>query len=328
MTYEQLRSFIEEKMRMSHVYQPAMILCLLENEGTAPQAEIAETLLSYDDSQKEYYGRITRDMVGRVLLRHGIVDRNKQTREYKLDGFAGLGQSEIEELKDLCRQKIAEFIDQRGRQVFEHRKRSSGYISGTVRYDVLKRARSRCELCGISHEIKALEVDHIVPRNSGGSDDLSNLQALCYSCNAMKRDRDDTDFRDMRDSYETRASDCVFCTLSTERIVAENELALAIQDGFPVSPLHTLVIPKRHIESYFDLGQAEINACTALLKRAKASLEREDPAIDGFNVGINNGDSAGQTVPHCHIHLIPRRSGDVPQPRGGVRNTIPGKGNY
>ena len=146
----------------------------------------------------------------------------------------------------MCRQKIAEFLDQRGRQVFEHRKRSTGYITGTVRYDVLKRARSRCELCGISHEIKALEVDHIVPRNSGGTDDLSNLQALCYSCNAMKRDRDDTDFRQIRNSYEIRQPDCAFCTLSHDQIVEQNELARVIRDGFPITSLHTLVIPKRH----------------------------------------------------------------------------------
>ncbi len=328
MIYEELKSFLQERMRMSHVYQPAMILCLLENEGTALQSQIAEALLTYDDSQKDYYGRITRDMVGRVLLRHRIVDRNKNTKEYELGGFADLSQSQIEGLKEICRQKIEEFLDQRGLQIFDHRKRSSGYITGTVRYDVLKRARSRCELCGISHEIKALEVDHIVPRNAGGSDDLSNLQALCYGCNAMKRDRDDTDFRQVRSSYEIRDSDCVFCTLSDDRIVDQNELALVIRDAFPVTALHTLVIPKRHVEGYFDLGQAEINACTSLLKSSRVALEREDPAIDGFNVGMNNGESAGQTVPHCHIHLIPRRSGDLPQPRGGVRNTIPGEGEY
>lgn len=81
---------------------------------------------------------------------------------------------------------------------------SEGYISGTIRYEVLKRAKFRCELCGVSAEIKALEVDHIVPRNKGGSDDPSNFQALCYSCNAMKRDRDDTDFRKVVESYQHR----------------------------------------------------------------------------------------------------------------------------
>ena len=120
----------------------------------------------------------------------------------------------------------------------------------------------------------------------------------------------------------------VCCEVSAERIVSENELAYVIRDGFPVTPLHTLIIPKRHVATYFDLGQAEINACTSLIKAQKTSIESEDRTVDGFNIGINSGTSAGQTVNHCHIHLIPRRMGDVADPRGGVRHTIPGKGYY
>jgi ATP adenylyltransferase len=82
------------------------------------------------------------------------------------------------------------------------------------------------------------------------------------------------------------------------------------------------------VETYFDLGQAEINACTSLIKAQKAAIEAEDLSVDGFNLGMNNGASAGQTVTHCHIHLIPRRTGDVSDPRGGIRHTIPGKGYY
>ena len=100
-------------------------------------------------------------------------------------------------------------MGKRGDNVWEHRRKSSGYISGTLRYEILKRAKFRCELCGISAEQKALEVDHILSRNNGGSDEQSNLQALCYSCNAMKRDRDDTDFRQMNNSYEYREDDCI-----------------------------------------------------------------------------------------------------------------------
>ena len=99
-------------------------------------------------------------------------------------------------------------------------------------------------------------------------------------------------------------------------------------DGFPVTPLHTLVIPKRHTPTYFELSQAEINACTYLIKDQKQSIETQDRSVDGFNIGINNGASAGQTIFHCHMHLIPRRTGDVENPRGGVRHTMPGKGYY
>ncbi len=114
----------------------------------------------------------------------------------------------------------------------------------------------------------------------------------------------------------------------TERILAQNELAYAIGDGYPVSPLHTLIIPKRHLATFFELGQAEVNACTALINEQKKLIESEDHLVNGFNVGVNDGVSAGQTIDHCHIHLIPRRSGDVADPRGGVRHAIPGKGYY
>lgn len=95
-----------------------------------------------------------------------------------------------------------------------------------------------------------------------------------------------------------------------------------------MSPLHTLIIPKRHLATFFELGQAEVNACTVLINEQKKLIESEDHLVNGFNVGVNDGVSAGQTIDHCHIHLIPRRSGDVADPRGGVRHAIPGKGYY
>jgi ATP adenylyltransferase len=231
-------------------------------------------------------------------------------------------------LKDLCQRRLNAFIEARGRAIYDHRRVSVGYISGTLKYEVLKRARFRCELCGISADEKALEPDHIVPRNLGGTDDLTNLQALCYSCNAMKRDRDDTDFRAIRESYAYREPGCLFCEMKTERIVAENELAFAIPDGYLVTPLHTLIIPKRHVSTFFELSQAEINACTFIIKDQKKRIEADDHLVDGFNIGMNNGVSAGQTIDHCHIHLVPRRTGDVDDPRGGIRHTLPGKGYY
>jgi diadenosine tetraphosphate (Ap4A) HIT family hydrolase len=180
----------------------------------------------------------------------------------------------------------------------------------------------------VNAEERALEVDHIVPRNKGGSDDLSNLQSLCYKCNAMKRDRDDTDFKAVRESFGKKQDGCLFCDLSKDRVIAENELALVIRDGYPVTPLHSLVIPKRHVAELFDLGTSEMKACNDLLRRAKDAIKEEDDSIAGFNVGVNIGEAAGQTIFHCHIHLIPRRTGDVANPRGGVRHVIPGKGNY
>jgi ATP adenylyltransferase len=147
-------------------------------------------------------------------------------------------------LANACQIRLDEYLEMRGQHIFAHRRKSAGYIHGTLRYEVLKKAKFRCELCGISAEEKALEVDHILPRNKGGSDDITNLQALCYSCNAMKRDRDDTDFREIRESYRHRESGYLFCEIPEDRIIAVNELAYAIRDGFPVTEMHTLVIPR------------------------------------------------------------------------------------
>lgn len=327
MNYEELHEFILHKMRMSHIYQPVMLRTLLENGGVCHQTDIAKALTMNDESQIEYYTQITNNMVGKVLRNHGIVVRDKGTKNYCLEGYDSLDQEQIDSLIQACTERLEEFLDARGKKIFDHRRKSSGYISGTIRYEVLKRAKFHCELCGVSADVKALEVDHILPRNHGGSDELSNFQALCYSCNAMKRDRDDTDFRAVRAAYDERDKDCLFCTVDRE-LIAENELVYAIRDGFPVTPLHTLVIPKRHVASWFDLGQAEVNSITQLLTEIKADIEHHDDTVTGFNIGINNGEDAGQTILHCHVHLIPRRPGDVENPRGGVRHTIPGKGNY
>jgi len=121
---------------------------------------------------------------------------------------------------------------------------------------------------------------------------------------------------------------CLFCEIPPERVIASNDLAYAIRDGFPVTPLHTLVIPKRHAVDYFALTPEELLACNDLLHKIKNSILLEDSSVVAFNIGMNAGEDAGQTVFHSHIHLIPRRKGDVENPRGGVRHLIPNKGFY
>lgn len=110
-------------------------------------------------------------------------------------------------------------------------------------------------------------------------------------------------------------------------MVGEDALAFAIRDGFPISPGHTLIIPHRHIASFFDATSAERTSVLALLDLARDQLVKE-LAPAGFNIGINDGSAAGQTVPHLHIHLIPRFEGDVADPQGGVRWVIPGLADY
>ena len=145
----------------------------------------------------------------------------------------------------------------------------------------------------------------------------------------MKRDRDDMDFRPWKAEYGHRERGCLFCESGGDSaIVAESELAYAIRDSFPVTPLHTLVIPKRHVIDYFGLTRSEWGACDSLVRQQRAVILEIDASVAGFNVGTNAGAAAGQTVMHAHVHLIPRRAGDVERPRGGVRHVIPDKGSY
>jgi diadenosine tetraphosphate (Ap4A) HIT family hydrolase len=110
-------------------------------------------------------------------------------------------------------------------------------------------------------------------------------------------------------------------------VIFENATAISIRDGYPVSPGHTLLIPKRHTGSFFELSPPERSDLLALLDRAKLVLDKEFQP-QGYNIGINDGAAAGQTVPHLHVHLIPRYDGDMPDPRGGVRWVIPDKAKY
>lgn len=120
---------------------------------------------------------------------------------------------------------------------------------------------------------------------------------------------------------------CPFCSLTADRVVQDGEFAVVIRDGFPVSPGHTLIIPKRHVASFFEVTDAERSDLMSLLATARDDLDRQlHPA--GYNIGINEGTAAGQTVPHLHIHLIPRYEGDRDDPRGGVRWVLPDNAAY
>jgi ATP adenylyltransferase len=124
------------------------------------------------------------------------------------------------------------------------------------------------------------------------------------------------------------AGACVFCATSREQCVAANELVFAVRDTSPVTALHTLILPRRHVADYFDLVPAEDSAIRDLLTKMRSDIMDLDAHVEGFNIGVNVGEAAGQTIFHCHVHLIPRRRGDVANPRGGVRAVIPGKANY
>ena len=123
-------------------------------------------------------------------------------------------------------------------------------------------------------------------------------------------------------------TDCPFCNnIDPRRILAESDLVLTLRDGFPISPGHTLVIPRRHFADLFDATPEELAALWRALRAAADGLIR-DHGADGFNLGVNVGAAAGQTVMHLHVHLIPRYAGDQADPRGGIRRIFPELADY
>ena len=121
---------------------------------------------------------------------------------------------------------------------------------------------------------------------------------------------------------------CLFCDVSESGCAHENDLAYASYDSYPVSEHHCLIIPKRHIKDYFELTKDELTACHELIKVVKEEILTKDQSVKGFNLGTNIGKVSGQSIFHCHFHLIPRREGDVENPQGGVRSVIPNKQHY
>ena len=324
--FDELIGFLASKtgLRMSHIYKPMMLLGVIRRGGRATRTQIAKDFALSDTEQVAYYkSKVVHRMPGVRLIRDGLLEK-KGDVYYLAPVLAQLSADELQQVCDVLERRITEYLDMR----YPFGDSNNDAVRGSIRYQVLKTAGGRCELCGASSRDIQIDVDHIIPRSKGGTNEIDNLQALCRTCNAQKRDRDTTNIREMQANYALHTPDCVFCELPAERVLEMNELALAFRDSFPVTPLHTLVVPKRHVANYFDLHQAEVTAINRLLKSQRRELVAQDPTIDAFNIGINCGAEAGQTIFHAHVHLIPRRSGDVEEPRGGIRHVIPGKGTY
>ena len=198
-------------MVMQHIYQPVMIK-KIESNNKASIREIAKSFLELDESQIEYYKEIVQQMPGKVLKKHNIVS---QTSGHYSVNVSELSDSKKSELISLCNTKINDYIKARGgeRQIWLHRMRSNRDVPGSIRYEVLRRAKGKCELCGTSKDERRLDVDHIIPRNKKGKSIIENYQALCYKCNSQKMDKDNTDFRQLYTIYDKRDKNCPFCRL-------------------------------------------------------------------------------------------------------------------
>ncbi len=189
MHFSDLLNFIQLKMKMSHIYQPLLIKTLVESGGVATVTQIARVFSAADENQVRFYEARIKQMPLKVLKRHKIVTVNKGV--VSLD-ISKLSFTERTKLIAACNQSIADFIEERGEGVW------SGMIQldpvpATTRYMILKRDK-KCQLCGNTKDDAPLEVDHILPRSKGGTNNLTNLQTLCRPCNQGKSNLDDTDF--------------------------------------------------------------------------------------------------------------------------------------
>jgi diadenosine tetraphosphate (Ap4A) HIT family hydrolase len=187
---------------------------------------------------------------------------------------------------------------------------------------VLKAHDRRCALCGATAKEDRLDIEHMKPRSQGGKTRLENLQVLCAKCIQATSNKDATDFRS-----DPRESDfdatCPFCDRRLQDGAVETlGTVLAVQDASPATKGHVLIIPRRHTPDFFSMTEAERRHANTLLRLMRGRLQGADRTIAGFNVGANCGEAAGQTIPHAHIHLIPRRRGDTKAPKRGVRSVI------
>jgi len=193
LTKDELLDFIQNRMRMSHVYQPLTIRLLLESGNKGTVRQIALGFVGVDEAQIRLYEERIKKMPVRVLRNHGVVEVDGDLVKLNVER---LTYEERAELKASCEQKISDFIQQRGLDPYGPYLLDFTSVSERVRYEVLKRDGGRCVLCGASsRDGVRLEVDHIVPRSKGGSNEPVNLQTLCAPCNRGKSNLDDTDFR-------------------------------------------------------------------------------------------------------------------------------------
>lgn len=274
---ERLKHFLETEMAMSHVYQPIMIRTMLEGGGAATRRQIAAAFLGADLSQLEYYENVVTRYPGPVLRRRGIVEFERGVYRLARD-LRRMDEWQRASLVALCDAKVADFVSRRQAAIWVHRSVNADPLPGSLRWQVITRAMGRCEACGVSALIRALEVDHIVPRSRGGSNEPENLQALCSTCNLQKLDRDATDFHEAHALVSRKRPGCHVC----EAIPTEAEdLAMVVR-----LPTGLAVAPRRHGAGWLDLWQPEVNALrrvelSCAMPRAAAMTASMTGAADG-----------------------------------------------
>jgi len=324
MNFDEIRDFLLYRMRLSHIYQPLLIKSLIDAGGYATVRQLAMIFVGYDEALLQQYERTLKKMPIKVLRKHEIIETDGMLVSLNVKKLSMLEKAEI---KKICDEKIQDYIIKRGLSIWDYRLLDLNPVRDSLRYRLLKESKGKCALCGASNKDTVLDIDHIIPVSKGGKTVYENLQVLCAKCNRSKGNTDNTSFKNY--GMDLKDDDCIFCNaVKSGKQIIENELAVALLDNFPVTIDHSLILPKRHISNYFEASGFEHDAFQDLLHIRQREIKEQDRNVSGFNIGINVGESAGQTINHLHIHLIPRRKGDIKNPRGGVRGVIPDKQDY
>jgi hypothetical protein len=285
MTHVKLLDFLQNRMSMSHIYQPLLIRTLVEAGGAATLRQLAHAFVAQDESQLRFYERRIREMPVPVLLKRGVIKREGELVRLNAGHLDFVQKARI---KRICEDRLQRFVQKRGLGLWNYRLLDADPVPDSLRYQVLAASGGRCALCGATKRERPLDVDHIVPRSRGGKTELANLQVLCSTCNRTKGNRDATDFR--VDAVINHDPSCAFCAEKVQASAyASNGSVIAIPDAYPVTPRHTVVIPRRHVPDFFAMTSAEHEDAEDLLRYLRNKIQSEDARVTGF-IGscINN----------------------------------------
>ena len=314
--YDELADFVKHRMKMVHVFQPIMIRTLVEAGGSATDQDIARAFLSEDRAQLEYYAYIAKRWPRKTLGRHGVVDYRRGAKGRR-GVFTLNWDSPTDEQRrrivELCNLRLQEYIDKNVGDLpwFDHLGAQSA-IPGGIQYDVLARSGGVCVACGTPALKAPIHVDHIVPASRGGTDDPSNLQALCARCNRAKRDRDATDFLLVQKRLKYSKRGCVLCR--ARDVGPQNNLAVSIPSGLTDAGRHWIIAPRSHVTKFSDLLPAQRNLCIDLIEPVKEHMRGGGCGSCEFDVRIQTEAPEGG---HCRIDVVGSAPGaaGLPQPQ-------------